>query len=531
MSAAPGWYPEEGTTNLRWWDGGQWTEHRHPVAATEGTASVLTSDGAGAAAQQFAQAPQRPVVQSKPIERLNKREARGLADQLVADKARLQDEVMRLRDEAARLQGVVDRHGLRKFEEIDEYRAQAEATLFTRRGEVDAAMAAREAEANRQLSAATNRLAELQLDEERLRGWLATAQSQYIDLTAAIELQDAGLFDVENPANNSATLSTELEIVRTEIKRRISEKSAVSMAQRFLFNNSEAEGRKFMADMAKVLLRAYNAEAENAIKTTRAGNLRVAQERLTRAAEQIAKGGKMIDLRVEPTFHKLRLREIEIASRHLQAVARERELERERKAELREQMKAEAELRKAKESLEKEKAHFAAALAALEAKGDSEGADRMREKLADVDRAIDDVDYRAANIRAGYVYVISNVGAFGERMVKIGMTRRLEPMDRVNELGDASVPFRFDVHALFFANDAVGIEAMLHRTFAAERVNKVNLRREFFYVTPEQVLGALQEHSVEVIEYSVEPEAPEFRASAVAPEAAKPSAPPAPTLA
>ena len=82
------------------------------------------------------------------------------------------------------------------------------------------------------------------------------------------------------------------------------------------------------------------------------------------------------------------------------------------------------------------------------------------------------------------LYVISNIGAFGENMVKIGMTRRLEPLDRVNELGDASVPFRFDVHALFYSDDAVTIEAMLHRTFAEQRVNKVNLRREFFRVTP-----------------------------------------------
>ena len=84
----------------------------------------------------------------------------------------------------------------------------------------------------------------------------------------------------------------------------------------------------------------------------------------------------------------------------------------------------------------------------LEAQGDDEGIRRLEEKLADVQRAIDEVDYRAANIRAGFVYVISNVGSFGPNMVKIGLTRRLEPLDRIRELGDASVPFRFDVHAL-----------------------------------------------------------------------------------
>jgi hypothetical protein len=96
----------------------------------------------------------------------------------------------------------------------------------------------------------------------------------------------------------------------------------------------------------------------------------------------------------------------------------------------------------------------------------------VREQLGDVERAIEDVDYRAANVRAGYVYVISNIGSFGEDMVKIGMTRRLDPLDRVRELGDVSVPFRYDVHALFFADDAVGIEAKLHERLA-ERGSRV----------------------------------------------------------
>src|SRR6201999_1244228 len=100
------------------------------------------------------------------------------------------------------------------------------------------------------------------------------------------------------------------------------------------------------------------------------------------------------------------------------------------------------------------------------------------------DSAIAANDFRIANIRAGYVYVISNIGAFGPNIVKIGMTRRLDPMDRVRELGDASVPFRYDVHALHFSEDAVGVEAELHRRFAHGRVNRINLRREYFYTTP-----------------------------------------------
>ncbi|MFF0284215.1 GIY-YIG nuclease family protein [Rhodococcus aetherivorans] len=104
---------------------------------------------------------------------------------------------------------------------------------------------------------------------------------------------------------------------------------------------------------------------------------------------------------------------------------------------------------------------------------DSADVERLRAKLTEVRRALDDVDYRAANIRAGFVHVISNIGAFGISIVKIGMSRRLDPMDRVRKLGNASVPFRFDVHAVFFADDAAGVENKLHQSFAERRVNKV----------------------------------------------------------
>jgi hypothetical protein len=265
--------------------------------------------------------------------------------------------------------------------------------------------------------------------------------------------------------------------------------------------------------MSKLLLRAYNAEAENCVKTVKAGNLEAARKRLSTVVTQVERLGTMIDLRITGAYHRLRLKELELTSRHFQALQVEKELERARREELREQRKAEQELAREKERLQKERSHYANALAALLAKGDAEGADRLRAKLADVEHAIENVDYRAANIRAGYVYVISNVGAFGPNVVKIGLTRRLEPMDRVNELGDASVPFRFDVHALFFADDAVSIEAELHAHFSADRINKVNLRREYFRATPEQVLAALQEHNVEVLEYTVEPAAPEYRSS------------------
>ena len=93
----------------------------------------------------------------------------------------------------------------------------------------------------------------------------------------------------------------------------------------------------------------------------------------------------------------------------------------------------------------------------------------------------------AEQTRAGHIYVISNVGSFGEGVFKIGMTRRLEPLERVRELGDASVPFLFDVHAIIYCQDAPSVEKRLHSTFDKYRVNRANGRKEFFRVAPEQV--------------------------------------------
>ncbi|MCW2758121.1 MAG: hypothetical protein JWO46_1867 [Nocardioidaceae bacterium] len=328
-----------------------------------------------------------------------------------------------------------------------------------------------------------------------------------------LALEQFGLFDFEHPAESSASLATDLESLRSQIRQTNKIGNAITATSNFTFNNSAAKGRTFVNQMSRIMLRAYNAEAENAVKTVKAGNLASAQKRLSTAREQIARQGTMIDLAVTEQYHRLRLRELELAARHLQAVAAERELDRERRAELREQKVLEAEIKREKERLEKERGHYLNSIQRLRDAGDEDGAAALQTELDRVDSEIAQADYRVANIRAGYVYVISNLGSFGEGVVKIGMTRRLEPMDRIRELGDASVPFVFDVHALFFSDDAVTIEAMLHREFALQRLNKVNPRKEFFRVDPHAVLAALKEHKVSVLEFTTNAPAEHYRMS------------------
>jgi Protein of unknown function (DUF2510)./T5orf172 domain. len=467
QSVPPGWYPDPTARHAqRYWDGQGWTEH---VASKKGVQST--------------DPPTR-----EPVEPAGSAVGATAKKVPVFGARRVAKESL---EENARLQRLIDEHGLRELAEV-------EKAVEGVRAQLDAAQQ------------------ELKAERAAVQGALAeraAVQSQVLDLRSAVELQEFGLYDVEHPAESSVSLGTGLETLRVEIKQAISAGHATTATTNFTFNNSAAKGRKFVRDMSKLMLRAYNAEAENCVKTVRAGNLSAAQKRLGAAVDQIARLGSMIDLRVTPYFHGLRLRELELASRHLQALQIERELERARREELRQQRLAEQELAREKERLEKERAHYLVVLSTLEGNGDESGVARIREKLADVERAIEEVDYRVANIRAGYVYVISNIGSFGPEVVKIGMTRRLDPMDRVNELGDASVPFRFDVHALFFAEDAVGIETGLHQRFAERRLNKINLRREYFRVTPGEVLEALREQRVELLEFTLEAAAPEWRSS------------------
>jgi hypothetical protein len=245
----------------------------------------------------------------------------------------------------------------------------------------------------------------------------------------------------------------------------------------------------------------------------KAGSVDAAKKRLVRAAEAIEKLGKMVSIQIDDRYEKLRMRELELMADYLQKKQEEKENERAERERLREEAKAQAEFRRELEKLEKERKHLENVRQALLAKGELAAAEELQSELDKVVSGIEGVHQREANIRAGYVYVISNLGAFGPKMVKIGMTRRLHPEERVLELGDASVPFRYDTHILYYSHDAVSLETALHRELSSRRVNQVNMRREFFYATPEEVRELLKKHAGQVLEYVLEPEAAEYRQS------------------
>ena len=161
---------------------------------------------------------------------------------------------------------------------------------------------------------------------------------------------------------------------------------------------------------------------------------------------------------------------------------------------IREQMRQEAEERKAleaeKKKVEAEESKYQGQISSLKEQltnAEDSASEELKKRILELEAQLAEVTLKKEDIvnlqngKAGNVYIISNLGSFGENMFKIGMTRRLNPQDRVNELGDASVPFKFDVHSFIFSEDAVGLETALHHRLNDKRVNKVNMRKEFFY--------------------------------------------------
>ena len=337
---------------------------------------------------------------------------------------------------------------------------------------------------------------------------LGTAPNNVIVLDDERVLQDAGIYRYHHPLENALAYRERLNDLAARIAEQIKSGAAIEKSNMFTFDGSLAKGRAMTNDLSKLMLRAYNAEAENVIRTLRAGNTVTAIKRLDAARTAIANLGKMMEMRIGDAFHALRVEEVELTADYLMKKEEEREAARAERERLREERKVEQELAAARERLEKERSHILTVIEKVRADGSSDP--ELESKLADIDSAIAQNDFRAANIRAGYVYVISNRGAFGERVVKIGLTRRLEPKERIDELGDASVPFRFDVHAIYFSQDAVSLESELHAHFSALRVNWANDRKEFFFASPADVRAVLSAKLGNLLEFAERAESTEY---------------------
>jgi hypothetical protein len=201
--------------------------------------------------------------------------------------------------------------------------------------------------------------------------------------------------------------------------------------------------------------------------------------------------------RILPAYLEARLAELKWAVITQELRVREREEQRRIKERIREEERARREYEKAMRDAQEEEALIKKAMerarsevehASMEERAKYEAElQKLSSQLAEAEAKNQRAVSMAQQTRAGHVYIVSNSGSFGSEVLKIGMTRRLEPFDRIKELGDASVPFEFDVHAMIYSDDAPELEALLHAEFDDLRINKVNFRKEFFKVPLERV--------------------------------------------
>ncbi len=335
--------------------------------------------------------------------------------------------------------------------------------------------------------------------------------------------QDFGLYTPIYNLMNSEMYKDKLAVVREQQKNMIKNNKAANFPTNFTYNNSLAQGKKLVADNVKQILRAFNNECDAIIDKVKFNNVEAIRKRIIKSCEDLNKLNSKMQISITPTYLDLKLQEMNLCYEYAIKKQEEKEEQKRIREEQREAQKLQKEIEEARKTSEKERIHYKNALHRLEIQlqsaNDVERAIleekhlEMQEQLNNIEEEIRKIDYREANQRAGYVYIISNIGSFGENIYKIGMTRRLEPMDRVDELGDASVPFAFDVHAMIFSDDAPALEAALHRAFDNKKVNMINTRREFFHVTLEEIEEVVKKNFDKTVEFTKIPNAEQYRES------------------
>lgn len=376
------------------------------------------------------------------------------------------------------------------------------------------AIAAQRAQMEGERAALTQRVSGLRREVVEATEHLASLRSQIIETGEVEMLQEVGIYAFAHPLDDAVAYKARLESLKLAYKALAKEDGAVHASTNWMVNNSQRDGERMVRQTTKLMLRAYNAEADSCVRSVRPHRLDAVVARLTKAKEMIARHGKTMDIYITDEYHELRSGEIRLTADYLARQEEEKDRIRAEREATREEEKARREYEAERARLGKERSHYETAAAKLEVNGDTDGAAELRAKVAEIDAAIEDVNRREANTRAGFVYVISNIGAFGENMVKVGMTRRLDPLERVRELGDASVPFKFDVPAVVFSENAVSLESQLHQELAEQRVNRINQRREFFYAAPAEIRQLLEKLAGQhLLEYHESPDAPEWRAS------------------
>jgi hypothetical protein len=295
-------------------------------------------------------------------------------------------------------------------------------------------------------------------------------------------------------------LKRDLQNLHLHVRKMAIDGQSIQANQQTIDERINDLGTRYLEDNVKWIAASINAN-----------NFAACKQRLLAVIDRCRK----IDFPVSPQQEATLLGQLKVEFEKAVRAALEREEQARIKAQIREEQQREREIDRELKQLEREREAIATALerALRDTKNQySEEVERLRTRLAEADERSRRAISQAQLTKSGHVYVISNIGAFGDGVFKIGMTRRLEPLDRVRELGDASVPFPFDVHMMISADDAPSLENVLHKAFHKTRLNKTNPRKEFFRISIEEICKVVRDNHGEV-DYVADAEALQYRQS------------------
>jgi len=355
----------------------------------------------------------------------------------------------------------------------------------------------------------------------------ASAKQVYDRLHEQVTLLEENLEDISfglyKPHFNFDTpdeYKTRLEAVRDKQKAIVKSGEAAKFAIAWSVGGSRREGERMQKQYLKLLLRAFNGECDAAVARVAWNNVSKMEERIRKALEAINELGGVMQVSITPAYLELKLEELRLEHELVEKKHEIAEEQRRIREQMRDEEKARREAEQAQEEAEAEETRYEEALekARVElAKSQGEEHRRLNGQIVELQAQLEEARKKGHRARAlaqltkvGYVYVISNIGSFGQNVFKIGMTRRLDPMDRVKELGDASVPFPFDVHAMVYSEDAPALESVLQGHFADRSVNLVNMRKEFFRVTLDELEKLATEKGLKIY-FTKVAEAREYR--------------------
>lgn len=373
-------------------------------------------------------------------------------------------------------------------------------------------------------------LEELKDEREELRDINTTLKNKKEELKRLSEeliqtedevlLQSFGLYNPKYDFENSDEYMEKLKEIRERQKLLIRNKTGVKYSDSWTVDGSIQKGRTMTNQNIKTALKLFNSECDIAMSKVSFKNIDSIEKRIRKAFTDTNKLNTSNKVSIKENYLNLKIDELYLYYEYLQM----KEEEKEEQRALREQMKEEAlvqkEIENQKRKLKKEELQFKNELLRLKSTIPEDENDKLEweqkinsieEKLALLSKDLDDVLNREQNTRAGHVYIISNIGSFGENIYKIGVTRRLDPTERINELSSASVPFKYDIHATIFSEDAPKLESALHKAFDNKRVNKVNNRKEFFKVTLDEIRTEVEKNFDKTVEYTKLAEAQEYR--------------------